>query len=65
MNYVLIDHGLTPFSPIEEINGWIERIKRMIEDRPDNKELILALDELERLQGVVMDRKQADDPRGH
>ena len=53
MSYVLIDHGLTPFSPIEEIEAWIERVKRMIEERPNNDELRGALRELERLRGVA------------
>lgn len=53
MSYVLIDHGLTPFSPIDEIEAWIERVKRMIEERPNNDELREALQELERLRGVV------------
>lgn len=53
MSYVLIDHGLTPFSPIEEIDAWIERVKRMIEGRPNNDELRGALQELERLRGVA------------
>ena len=53
MSYVLIDHGLTPFSPIEEIEAWIERVKRMIEERPNNDELRGALQELERLRDVA------------
>jgi len=53
VSYVLIDHGLTPFSPIDEIEAWIERVKRMIEERPNNDELREALQELERLRGVV------------
>jgi hypothetical protein len=53
VSYVLVDHGLTPFSPIEEIEKWIERVKRMIEERPNNDELREALQELERLRGVV------------
>jgi hypothetical protein len=53
VSYVLIDHGLTPFSPIEEIDAWIERVKRMIEGRPNNDELRGALQELERLRGVA------------
>jgi len=53
VSYVLVDHRLTPFSPIEEIDEWIERVKRMIEERPNNDELRQALQELERLRGVV------------
>jgi hypothetical protein len=53
MSYVLVDHGLTPFSPIEEVDRWIERVKRMIEENPNNNELREALMELERLRGLV------------
>jgi hypothetical protein len=57
MSYVLVDHGLTPFSPIEEIDVWIERVKRMVDERPNNDELREALRELERLRGVVKGRE--------
>jgi hypothetical protein len=53
VSYVLVDHGLTPFSPLKEIEEWIERVKRMIEERPNNDELREALRELERLRGMV------------
>jgi hypothetical protein len=53
VSYVLLDHGLTPFSPLGEIEGWIDRVRRMLEASPNNDELREALQELERLRGMA------------
>jgi hypothetical protein len=53
VSYVLLDHGLTPFSPLGEIEGWIDRVTRMLEASPNNDELREALQELERLRGMA------------
>jgi hypothetical protein len=44
---------LTPFSPLGEIDGWIDRVRRMLEASPNSDELREALQELKRLRGMA------------
>jgi hypothetical protein len=45
---------MTPFSPIDEIEEWIRRIKEMLAERPHDEGLLFALEELERIRAQAM-----------
>jgi len=50
VSYTLIDHDLTPYSALEEIDGWLERVKGLLKERPDDDGLRLALQDIERIR---------------
>lgn len=47
--YTHVDHELTPFSDPRDIMAWIERLREMIADSPDDEGLIAALHDVERI----------------
>lgn len=44
----LIDPPVTPFSPPEEIEAWIEECRRMLKKYPDDADWIDALESAQR-----------------
>jgi len=60
VSYVLIDHGLTPSSPVDEIDEWISRIMAMLADRPGDEGLRATLRHLEHLRALAQRQKTGE-----
>jgi hypothetical protein len=57
MSYTLVDHGLTPFSELEEVDQWLARIKDMLKESPEDEGLLLALQDIKRIRELVVQRQ--------
>ncbi len=51
--YTLIDHGLTPFSPAQDIIAWLEKLSAMRNRSPDDHGIVIALEEVKRIADLA------------
>ena len=65
MSWTLVDHGLSPFSRMDEIEAWERRIEAMLRDSPDDKGLLYALDDIRRIKSMAEEAAAERDETGH
>lgn len=53
MSYTLIDHELSPFSRMDEIEAWERRIETMLNERPDDEGLVVALKDVRMIKKLA------------
>ncbi|BDV01665.1 hypothetical protein TDMWS_17500 [Thermodesulfomicrobium sp. WS] len=52
MSWTLVDHELTPYSPMEEIERWERTLEAAILEHPDDEGLRIALDDVRSIRQI-------------
>lgn len=60
MSWTLVDQGLSPVSSLAEIESWERRLESMLEDRPDDEGLHVALENVRRIKRLKLEMEAED-----
>ncbi|GAB4303833.1 MAG: hypothetical protein Fur0034_20180 [Desulfuromonadia bacterium] len=62
MSWTLVDHFLSPYSKMDDIEAWERRIEAMLRQRPGDQGLLFALEDVRLIKGRAKELAAAATP---
>ena len=57
MTYTLYDHDLSPWSSLDDAKNQLERVEELLRERPDDRGLMAARDDILRIIAMIKERE--------
>ncbi|WP_170210779.1 hypothetical protein [Tepidiphilus succinatimandens] len=57
MTYTLYDHDLSPWSSLDDAKNQLERVEELLRERPDDRGLLAARDDIRRIMALIEARE--------